>query len=225
MTEELARKHLPMNEATICGHIKDEKHGLQSTAPKQTIPKQQNSPQPQPVEIDTPDKEWQLMEDMFPVKKEEEKETNQVAFALHHNTNNRHKGYMDLTGKFPFKSERNMQYLLVAYVYDANAILVEPLQNRQAKTISDAWERIQKQCIRAGIEPSTYVLDNETSETLEAAFTKYKVEWQYVPPKQHRANLAERAIQTFKDHFKTGLATVHPDFPMNQWDLLLHKQK
>ena len=33
--------------------------------------------------------------------------------------------------------------------------------------------------------------------------------------------MAERAIQTFKSHFKATLATCDPDFPLNQWDLLV----
>ena len=40
-------------------------------------------------------------------------------------------------------------------------------------------------------------------------------------PHMHRANMAERAIQTFKHHFKTILASVDPAFPMEQWDRLL----
>ena len=33
--------------------------------------------------------------------------------------------------------------------------------------------------------------------------------------------MAERAIQTFKNHFKSYLALVDPEFSMAQWDLLL----
>ena len=45
--------------------------------------------------------------------------------------------------------------------------------------------------------------------------------YQLVPPYNHKTNLAERAIQTFKNHFKTGLSLCHPDFPRNQWDRLI----
>ena len=37
----------------------------------------------------------------------------------------------------------------------------------------------------------------------------------------HRANAAERCIQTFKDHLLSGLATCNPEFPINEWDRLL----
>ena len=51
--------------------------------------------------------------------------------------------------------------------------------------------------------------------------TKYNVGHQLVAPHMHRANMAERAIQTFKSRFKAGLATVDPKFPVSQWDYLL----
>ena len=50
------------------------------------------------------------------------------------------------------------------------------------------------------------------------AFNNKKVVYQLVPPHHHRNNLAERAIQTWKNHFKAGLATVDPNFPLSEWD-------
>ena len=32
--------------------------------------------------------------------------------------------YTDLTGAFPIRSFKNMQYIFVAYIYDLNAIIV-----------------------------------------------------------------------------------------------------
>jgi hypothetical protein len=45
--------------------------------------------------------------------------------------------------------------------------------------------------------------------------------YQLVPPHCHITNAAERAIRTFKEHFKAGLATVDPDFPAHSRDRLL----
>ncbi len=42
------------------------------------------------------------------------------------------KAYHDLSGRFPHKSSRGNEYLLVHYDYDSNAILAEPLKNRQS---------------------------------------------------------------------------------------------
>ena len=50
---------------------------------------------------------------------------------------------------------------------------------------------------------------------------KKQITYQIVPPYNHRANLAERAIETLKNHFKSGLSTIHPDFTVAEWDCLL----
>ena len=56
---------------------------------------------------------------------------------------------------------------------------------------------------------------------MKDAFIDAKVTFQLVPPHNHRANAAERAIQTFKNHFITILTAIDPKFPMAQWDRLL----
>ena len=73
----------------------------------------------------------------------------------------------------------------------------------------------------AGIQPEVYLLDNEISQEFKSALQKEKYYFQLVPPHCHRTNLAERAIQTFKSHFKAGLASVNPDFPLAEWDRLI----
>jgi len=51
--------------------------------------------------------------------------------------------------------------------------------------------------------------------------TDEQVDYQLTPAGLHRRNWAERAIQTFKNHFISGLCSTHPDFPLNLWDKLL----
>lgn len=114
--------------------------------------------------------------------------------------------YADLTGKFPYKSSRGNQYILVAYNFDANHIRGVPLKNREATTIKQAYEQLHEYFEKGGVKPSTWILDNEFSNELKVAFQKSEVNYQLVPPKTHRSNAAERAIQTYKNHFKAGLA-------------------
>jgi hypothetical protein len=59
----------------------------------------------------------------------------------------------------------------------------------------------------------THLMDNEASAKLKAEIRK-NCTIQLVPPDNHRRNLAERAIQTFKCHFKAILAGVDDSFPM-----------
>ena len=39
-------------------------------------------------------------------------------------------------------------------------------------------------------------------------------------PSNHRVNAAERAIQTFKNHFISGLSSSDTDWPLQLWDQL-----
>ena len=59
--------------------------------------------------------------------------------------------YIDLTGRFPYKSTRENEYILVGYHYDANAILATRLKNRQAASIINAWEQSNSQFKHAAV--------------------------------------------------------------------------
>ena len=49
------------------------------------------------------------------------------------------------------------------------------------------------------------------------------MEWELVPVGMHRQNVAEKAIQKFKNHFTSILCGVANDFPMRYWDGLLQQ--
>ena len=83
---------------------------------------------------------------------------------------------------------------MVAYHYDSNAIFIQPLKNRQAETIVDAWKVINNRFTAAGAQPNAYILDNECSKYLKTAFGKKEFTFQQVPPAYYRENSAERAI-------------------------------
>jgi hypothetical protein len=51
------------------------------------------------------------------------------------------------------------------------------------------------------VQPITHILDNEVSEAYKAEIKK-NCTIQLVPSKNHQQNLAENAIQTFKNRFK-----------------------
>jgi hypothetical protein len=70
------------------------------------------------------------------------------------------------------------------------------------------------------VKPTTHIMDNEASEEYKNKIQK-NCAIQLVPPDNRRHNLAERAIQTFKSHFKAILAGVDDTFPMRLWDRLL----
>ena len=51
------------------------------------------------------------------------------------------KAYTDITGRFPYRSSRENQYIFVGYHFEANTILVTPIKNRQAATITVVWQK------------------------------------------------------------------------------------
>ena len=76
-------------------------------------------------------------------------------------------GYMDLTGRFPYKSSQGNEYILVAYSYDSSAILAQAFKNREAKSIVDAWTIINDRLSKGGIQSNNWMLDNECSNELK----------------------------------------------------------
>ena len=59
--------------------------------------------------------------------------------------------YTDLIGKFPYCSTRGNNYIMVVYNYDGNAILAEPVKNKQAATLLESWKIIHEKIIKAGV--------------------------------------------------------------------------
>ena len=135
--------------------------------------------------------------------------------------NGKEMAYGDMTGQFPYRSSRGNQYIYLMYDYDSNIFLVKVLPNRQVDTIKKSWEQLFARLTKHGHVVSHFVLDNELSYELKSSFEKYKVIYQLVPPHIHRRNAAERAIQTFKSHLLSGLATCHSQYPISEWDRLL----
>ena len=45
----------------------------------------------------------------------------------------------------------------------------------------------------------------------------------FIEPHEHRVNAAERSIQTFKNHFVSGLCTINKLFPTQLWCKLLQQ--
>lgn len=111
--------------------------------------------------------------------------------------------------------------MYVMYDFDSNAILGLPVKSRQAKTLTNAWEQLQKKLTKHGHETKHYIMDNEISGELKSALQKYNMTYELTPPHMHRRNAAERAIRTCKNHLLACLATCHPDSPLAEWDRIL----
>ena len=202
LTESLIRKHLPKAIATSKGHLCGQQKNIKSTKP----------------ELDSLPMATSL--DIAPSQEPSNSKTNNLFIALL-TTESICKSFSDQTGQFPVQSGRGNNYIFILYSYDSNAILSTAIPNRQGKTLTTAWTTTFQKLQQNGYAPDLHILDNECSSDLKTAFTKYKIDFQRVPPHSHRRNAAERAIQTFKNHFVAGLCSCDPSFPLSEWDRLL----
>jgi hypothetical protein len=98
---------------------------------------------------------------------------------------------------------------------DSNAILVEPMKNRTAGKMVWAYQVLIDRLNSAGIFPKLHILDNECSADIKKTIKSNKMDFQLVPPHDHHRNLAEKAIQTFKDQFVAILCGADKSFPLH----------
>jgi hypothetical protein len=108
---------------------------------------------------------------------------------------------------------------------DCNAILVEPMKNRTAGKMVRAYQVLIDRLNSAGVFPKLHILDNECSDDMKKTIKSNKMDFQLVPPHDHRRNLAKKAIKTFKDHFVAILCGAYKSFPLHLWDCLLPQAK
>ena len=62
---------------------------------------------------------------------------------------------------FPYRSSREIQYIMVMYDYDANTIDVEPVQSWVAEDLKNLFVKLTEKLITRSCKPSTFILDNE----------------------------------------------------------------
>ena len=75
-----------------------------------------------------------IFNDAFPQSDENNKKTNEVIYKVFETSSATEVTYIDQMGRFPYRSSQGNEHLMVAYHYDVNIILIQPIQNRQAAT-------------------------------------------------------------------------------------------
>ena len=68
-----------------------------------------------------------------------------------------------------------------------------------------------------GIKLKMHILDNKCSDEFKKAMKTNNMEYQLVPPHDHRRNIAEKRVQTFKNYFVAVLCGTDAEFPMQLW--------
>ena len=114
------------------------------------------------------------------------------------------------------------QYMMIFFEEDGNYIHVEATTDRTTGSTIQAYSNALALFSKRHGKQKIARLDNETSGKLEAYLSKeHQMELEFVPPGTHRALKAERAIETWKEHFISILAGTDPEFPMQVWDELI----
>ncbi len=133
--------------------------------------------------------------------------------------------YTNQPGQFPKKSSCGNQYIMVLAEIDSDAILIEPMKKRTAGEMIRAYQVLIDRLNSTGIFPKLHILDNKCSAEMKATVMLNKMKLQLVPLHDHCRNLADKTIQTFKDHFVAILCGADNAFPLHLWDQLLPQAK
>ena len=109
-----------------------------------------------------------ILNDFFPSSPTPNIKTKEVVHAIVDTTDL--VAYADATGKFPYRSSRGNQYLLIAYHYDANHLWAEAMKNREKATIVEAYKKHEAYFEQAGVKPSIWILNNDFSNAFNNEF-------------------------------------------------------
>jgi hypothetical protein len=201
LTTTLISKHFPNSDETQKGHMKGQRKGVRSTKVKPAI------------EIKIEQGQEDAPPTLIAIRK-----LNDIFVKIYELVETIH---TDQTGAFPVTSQRGYRYITVGIHIDANYIFCETMKNRTEGEMINAYHKMVDQMQLAGLGPKHHWLDNECSENFKKCIRKNNMTHELVPPDCHRRNMAERAIQTFKNHFVAILSGVDDRFPLSLWCYLV----
>lgn len=129
----------------------------------------------------------------------------------------------DATGKMTVPSYLGHTAVWIAYHPATGYIRAIPFRSKTE--ISRMLEYLYTETARLGHVIKTINIDNEIDNDARAFFIGHSVKVNNVAPYNHRANPAERAIGTFKDHFISILSGRDPTCPLAYWnEAILHAE-
>ena len=131
--------------------------------------------------------------------------------------------WSDLCGRFLIISREGNKYIYVMYLYDFHAILTTTMKKRSDNEMIEDFTEFRTDIKIHGINPVLHFIDNEALTEFKMSITTMDVNWQLVPPINHSSDNAKRSMQTFKNHFISGLCIVDEKFRLQFWDWLLQQ--
>ncbi len=133
--------------------------------------------------------------------------------------------YSNQTGHFPQVSSLGNKYIMVIQDVDSNYLWPEALKDNTGSILILGRAQALEQMQKVGIVLKHQVLDNQASVAYKKTIGNSDMTYELVPPDNHQHNMAEKAIQTFKDHFVGVLSCCAPTFPLYLWCQLLPQVK
>ena len=88
-----------------------------------------------------------------------------------------------------------------------NSILAKPVENTQSKMLVGVFKQQIEYLTKRGFKPTFNIIDNVASKAIRAYFESANIGIQLVETHNHQVNAAERAVQTYKNLFISGLCT------------------
>ena len=214
ISARMIRLNPPHSMATAKGHLDRVRQGTASTKPVSPgIP-----PPALPLFSDSPSPELDMLDCADPPTCLAMNDEDEHVFTKLVRSDE--SSHSDLTGKFPLTSRRGFSYILISVW--RGYIHADLLKSRSAADYVKAYDSALTFFREKGnVRISLQRLDNETSGALDSFLRSRVDSVEYVPPHSHRANRAERAIRTFKNHLVACLSTTDSSFPLNIWDEIL----
>ena len=83
-----------------------------------------------------------------------------------------------------------MQYIFIAYIYDENVILMQPMKNSKDACMVLVFKDIYEYLKERKCKPKLHVMDNECSKAVQAFIKEQEVPIQLVEPGNNRVNAA-----------------------------------
>jgi hypothetical protein len=163
LTLKSLRKHPPNSEATTMGHLDNIRKNTRST--KKSPTKKAPCPVADPFD--------------FPPQPQDTSHTHTCFLTT---TETKNCVSTDQTGRLPQASSSGNNYILIAYDYDSNCILLRPLRNRKAETLAMAIANIHETLSKGRCKPKFHRLDNECPQLVKDYLKHRSVDFQLAPP-------------------------------------------
>ena len=157
---------------------------------------------------------WSTMMDDHPILEPDNTTRNHMFIAM---ADIAGKIYTDQTGRFPVQTSHGNKYVVIVYIYDANAILSYFIKKRSTGELLHVFHQVYAKLHAAGNKPQLHKLDTILSTALEMFIASNNAALQCTPPEMHQTNAAKHAVQMWNCHFKVGLASLPKQFPIAHW--------